>query len=482
MPAHPEHQTTAPSLPNILQAIRAAMQDNLVSNSESAQNLALQFIQTGNASWMDGSLHRMEVAHGIDLQQLGDWLGTALIHTKMRVFARYLDTQQCSALCQRLLQSRTEWSALFSAVRQHIQQGGKPDDAHSLSLAEEWHALFLRSYANGDSALENKLRDIFPQEPVLMCGLGLDQSTLMFAQAALMCWYQNLHATELPDVPKPSALMVAVLRAAHQHMDTPPLFVDPLATAIIGKQAEAIMLERLPLYRNPVTTALRTALVIRSRLAEDYWHTAHAKGIEQYVLLGAGLDTHAYRHPQARYAVFEVDLPEMQTWKRKLLAEAKITEPPTLRFVSIDFEREDLLSKLDQAGFDRNRPAFFAWLGVVMYLEPSAVQANLQQLGTLAQDSEILFDYALADESLAPMERVAQQMIRQRLAAKGEPWKSAYTTDQLAAVLHDCGFAQCTNHSGKTLSERYLKGRNDDLRLRGGTNIMHAVVREEKER
>src|SRR6202034_3949516 len=126
----------------------------------------------------------------------------------------------------------------------------------------------------------------------------------------------------------------------------------------------------------PFSTALRAFIVARSRLAEDNLRHAVEKGVRQYVLLGAGLDTFAYRNPYPQLRVFEVDHPATQAWKRELLRENSITIPGNVRLVPVDFERQSLETELERAGFDMQAPAFFAWLGVVPYLTLDAFRST----------------------------------------------------------------------------------------------------------
>src|SRR5580700_4490313 len=159
-----------------------------------------------------------------------------------------------------------------------------------------------------------------------------------------------------------TALRVALRRAAHQIHDSPVVFNDPLAVAILGG-TYAEELRRTPLRPDrPFSIGLRAFLVARSRYAEDNLRRAVESGVHQYVLLGAGLDTFAYRNPYPRLRVFEVDHPATQQWKRELLQRSSIVIPESLSYTPVDFERQSLAEQLRDTGFDRTAPAFFAWL------------------------------------------------------------------------------------------------------------------------
>lgn len=279
------------------------------------------------------------------------------------------------------------------------------------------------------------------------------------------------------DGPKPSAMMVATLRAAHQLLDAPLILDDPLALQILGTERAAGVRANPARFQDPLSTALRTVLVVRSRLAEDTWAQARQRGVAQHVILGAGLDTSAYRDslaPPAR--VFEVDLSATQRWKRALLADAGIAEPAALRYVPIDFSQTTLADGLAQAGFDAAAPACFSWLGVTLYLDPEDVQRTLRYIGGCAPGSSVVFDYVLAPELLDPWERAAMEAISAYLAVGGEPWKSHFHPDALERMLRAAGFGQVEHFDRARLTELYLSNRSDGLRLADSTAMIRATV------
>src|SRR5580704_6309372 len=169
--------------------------------------------------------------------------------------------------------------------------------------------------------------------------------------------------------PSRTALRVALRRAAHQLYDARPLVLeDPVAVPILGK-TYAEELRRTPTRSDrPFSVGLRAFLVARSRYAEDTLAHAVERGVKQYVLLGAGLDTFAHRNPHSHLRVFEVDHPATQQWKRELLETSRLPAPGNLTYAPVDFERESLPEQLLSVGFDPDVPTFFAWLGVVPYL------------------------------------------------------------------------------------------------------------------
>src|SRR5437868_347221 len=167
-----------------------------------------------------------------------------------------------------------------------------------------------------------------------------------------------------PGQPSRTALGAAGLRAAHQVLDGAAIFKDPLAVRILGADADALVREA-EMETNPFRQRLRWFIAVRSRVAEDALAAAVKRGTRQLVVLGAGLDTTAYRAlPSQELRLFEVDHPATQAWKRERLVEAGIPLPASLTFVAIDFERATLREGLAAAGFDPAQQTFFTWLGV----------------------------------------------------------------------------------------------------------------------
>ncbi|MEA1674128.1 SAM-dependent methyltransferase [Nitrospirillum sp. BR 11163] len=276
--------------------------------------------------------------------------------------------------------------------------------------------------------------------------------------------------------PSRTALAVAALRAAHQLMDVPVIFADPVALPILGPEAEARIRADEARLHAPPARFLRAALVARSRFAEDALAAAVARGVDQYVVLGAGLDTFAYRNPHSGLRVIEVDHPATQTWKRGMLAAAGIAPPASVTFAPVDFERDTLADGLARAGFDGNRPAFVAWLGVTVYLTRDAILDTLRRVAALAPGSGIVFDYGLPPDRLTESQRVAFQAMADRAAAEGEPWRSFFTPDALLADLRGLGFCAVEDVGSAELNPCYFSGRADGLALGGISRLAHATI------
>ena len=270
-------------------------------------------------------------------------------------------------------------------------------------------------------------------------------------------------------VPSRTALRVALRRAAHQLHDAKPLvFNDPLAVPILGNEFQD-ELQRTPDSRKrPFSAAIRAFMVARARLAEDTLTAAIAThNTQQYLVLGAGLDTFAARNPYPGLRVFEVDHPASHTWKQQMLSSAGITPPSTARFVAVDFERDSLRSLLKAAGFDETLPTVTAWLDVVPYLTPHAFRATMRVLARFHPGSQVIFDYSQPREALPPMEQLMLDSLSARVALAGEPFQLFFTPPQLAQQLDWLGLRVIEDLDAQLLTKRYFAGRTDNLMLRG---------------
>lgn len=223
---------------------------------------------------------------------------------------------------------------------------------------------------------------------------------------------------------------------------------------------------------------MRAFVVARSRFAEDSLAAAVARGVRHYVVLGAGLDTSAYRHPHAAAGlrVFEVDHPDTQAAKRYHLRVAGIAEPPELTFVSVDFETQSLPERLGAAGFEVGAPVFVSWLGVTMYLTPEAWRGTSAWLATRTPGSEVVFDYSVSPAMLGWRGKFIHWLIRRRVARVGEPWRTHFRPDELQRELRSAGFGAVEDLGADELNARYFRDRTDGLRVRGYGRLVRATV------
>jgi methyltransferase (TIGR00027 family) len=265
--------------------------------------------------------------------------------------------------------------------------------------------------------------------------------------------------------PSRTALSVALRRAAHQLYDSPVIFDDPIAVPLLGTRY-AEELKRTPRRLDrPFSVAMRAHLVARSLYAEEHLRRAVEKGVRQYVLLGAGLDTFAYRNPYPELRVFEIDHPATQAWKRDLLAGSRIAIPESLTYVPVDFERQSLSERLGACGFDLQTPAFFAWLGVIMYLTLPAFRATRDFIAARPPGSGLVFDYSQPREALPFVERLGHDSLASRVQQAGEPFQLFFTPEKVAAELG--AFHQIEDLGSEQMNARYFASRRDDLRTRG---------------
>jgi methyltransferase (TIGR00027 family) len=273
--------------------------------------------------------------------------------------------------------------------------------------------------------------------------------------------------------PSRTAQRVAIRRAAHQLLDDPKVFDDPLAAAIAGGGSE-----RPPEAQQPYSRALRAFIAVRSRYAEDQLAPAVERGVRQYVVLGAGLDTFAYRNPfqSAGLQVLEVDHPATQEWKREQLREAGIAIPREMKFAPIDFERQSLEEGLLTAGFDNQQPAFFSWLGVTPYLSRPAFAATIQFIAQMPSGSGVVFDYAVERSLLSPMQQRALDALAERVARAGEPFQLFFDPAALTSDLARLGFGHIEDLNCDQINARYFAGRSDGLAVSGGGHLLHAQL------
>ncbi len=281
----------------------------------------------------------------------------------------------------------------------------------------------------------------------------------------------------IPAQPSRTALRVALHRAAHQLLDRPAVFVDPLAVRILGPKVEAAF-RADPVQYDTTRFApqMRAFMAVRARFAEEQIAQARAAGVHQVVILGAGLDTYAYRSPATpAVTIWEVDHPATQAWKRELLAGAGIEVPAHLTFVAADLSHEPLEGVLAAAGFEAHAGAVFSWLGVTQYLKPDDVFATLRYVARVtAAAGGITFDYSIAPQMLGVTERLAYDALAARVKAAGEPWLSAFVPGELATAAQQLGFGVVRDVDPQELLRRYLVDGNEGARLGRLARLMWA--------
>jgi methyltransferase (TIGR00027 family) len=273
--------------------------------------------------------------------------------------------------------------------------------------------------------------------------------------------------------PSLTAFTAAAARAAHLIVDhDPPIFTDTLAQAMLGERADELIGFHRAHGTHPILSGARAQVTCRSRYTEDSLADAIRRGIGQYVILGAGLDSFASRSRLAnQIQVFEIDHPATQQWKRRIAP-----EPENVRFVPVDFTRDSLPERLRQAGFDVAAPAFVSWLGTTMYLEQSAIEQTLAVTGGFAPGSEIIVDYMLpAGRRDAAGDAYAEQ-VGQASAEWGEPRLSLFAPEDMAARLRRHGFGPVRDVRQRDMAPAAAWDRTDSLRPADLSRIAHARI------
>jgi methyltransferase (TIGR00027 family) len=271
-----------------------------------------------------------------------------------------------------------------------------------------------------------------------------------------------------PNHPSPSAAEVAIYRAAHQVLDDPRIFDDPLAMRVISTDAASALCAKPMQVR--VDPNVRAFIAMRSRFAEDELARAVQAGVRQYVVLGAGLDTFAYRntHAEAGLRVFEVDHPAMQAHKHARLRQAGIAIPDSVTFVPLDFRRDQLVDALTRAGLNANEPAFFSMLGLVIFLQRSTVMSIFEFIASLPAPSGVAFDYGMLDSSLTADQRALRERAAKASASLGEPFVTFLEPRELAVELRGKGFSRVEDLGFAEANARFFNDREDGLRLPSG--------------
>ena len=272
--------------------------------------------------------------------------------------------------------------------------------------------------------------------------------------------------------PSRTAFAAALHRGVHKVLESGRIFTDPLALRMVGETAENIA-SNASQYESG--RKMRIFIAVRSRFAEDSLAAAVDEGLRQLVVLGAGLDTYAYRGPlRDRLLIFEVDHPATQAWKRQLLANASIPIPDNLTFAPVDFERETLAGGLAAAGFDPAKPTFFTWLGVVPYLTEEAIWSTLGLIAGLPGGANVVFDYGVPPDTLAPEARAEHDFRAARVAAAGERFRTYFEPEPLRTKLLEIGFTAIEDLGPPAFAARYFPNRAASVPERGG-HILHAT-------
>lgn len=273
-----------------------------------------------------------------------------------------------------------------------------------------------------------------------------------------------------------TAVRVALWRAMHVQVDPLPHVLEDEIGLALAAPGESW--RQRPDMDVRGTARFRAGVVARARFVEDLVLAQTARGISQYVILGAGLDTFAQRRSDigTRLKVFEIDRPGPQTWKRRRLDELGFGVPPWLQLVAVDFEGgADWWQRLATAGFNPREPAVVASTGVSMYLTREAIAATLRQAARLAPGSIFAMTFILPLELADPEERPGYEASLQGARASGTPFLSFFAPPEMLALAREAGLRDVRHVSCAKLTQRYFAGRADGLKP-GSEELLVATI------
>lgn len=264
--------------------------------------------------------------------------------------------------------------------------------------------------------------------------------------------------------PEHTAVRVALWRALHVQIDPKPhILSDEIGSKLINEKDWRNRQDMNPDF----SKSMRASVVGRARFIEDLLEVQVQKGIKQYVILGAGLDTFAQRRSEIASClhIFEVDQPGPQTWKKRRLAEIGFNIPEWLHFVPVDFESgESWWDHLLEAGFDPKQPSVIVSTGVSMYLTRETNMATFQQIAKLAPGSTFATTFMLTLDLLEPKEASILEFVMKRASESGTPFVSLFSPSEISSMAVEAGFKKTKYVSGEDLYQRYFANRSDGLR------------------
>lgn len=277
--------------------------------------------------------------------------------------------------------------------------------------------------------------------------------------------------------PSHTAILTAVARDLYRDTSPPTILDDHLAAGLAGEDGAAL---KLRLARD-VTPRLITAFCrwtcVRSRFTEDIVADAIREGVDQYVILGAGLDSFAYRRPELvdRARVFEVDHPASQAWKRERLRQLGIDVSDNVVFAAVDFEHQTIREGLADAGFDFDRAAVFSWIGVTMYLTHEAIRTTLRTVASCAPGTTVVLTYNQPQHVLDDHARDVATAIMGIATGMGEPFLSLFTPAQIAELLRSEGFVQLRDFGPAEARAAYFPG-IEDIEMAGAQRLITGTI------
>lgn len=276
--------------------------------------------------------------------------------------------------------------------------------------------------------------------------------------------------------PDNTAVRTALWRAIHLQVDEKPYILED----VIGLKLIAPNdgWQNRPDMHPQFTKRLRASMVARSRFIEDLIIEENSNGINQYVILGAGLDTFAQRRPDiaSKLQIFEIDQPNTQIWKQQRLVELGFGIPEGLHFVSVDFETSSWWEELLKSGFDISKPTIVACTGVTLYLSKEAIRTSLKQISSLASGSKLAMTFYLPMELLDEEDKPLQQIAEKGAREAGTPFVSFFSPSEILALADEAGFKESKIIATKDLEQLYFTNRNDGLLPSSGEIFLLATT------
>jgi methyltransferase (TIGR00027 family) len=273
-------------------------------------------------------------------------------------------------------------------------------------------------------------------------------------------------------------LIASIMRARHQLLDTPPILKDSVVLNLVPEARDPSVLSEFGDSSQPGRILLRSLFAMRSRFTEDRLAQAAARGIHQYVMFGAGLDTFPWRQPDfARdMQIFAVDHPASFIQTNRVFRERGFAKPPNLIRVPLDLEQKRLGEYLVACDFDPAAASFCSALGVLHYLEDEMADDILRFVASLPPSSEIVFTFVVPDGELDGINLEIARRAAARTAELGEPWKSRLQPRAMVDKVKRLGFGEVFHLSPELAQARYFAGRSDKLAAPHWEQLISATV------
>jgi methyltransferase (TIGR00027 family) len=270
----------------------------------------------------------------------------------------------------------------------------------------------------------------------------------------------------LPGQPSRTLLVPTIARAAHQLLDTPLILNDPLAIDLVSEASREAILGAADDHRTAAAVLYRSLFALRSRFVEDRLATAAVRGVRQYVMLGAGLETFPWRQPEFAHdmTIFFCDHPSTLAWARHRFRGRELVAPSNLTFVPVDLEERQLGRRLAESGFAQEVPTFVSMLGVVQYLSAQTIDSLLELFASLPASSGGVFSFNVTDDELGGLELAEIHAGVAHGGAVGEPWLTRVPAAEMIARVRRFGFREVFHLSPDQAQRQYFAGRGDGLR------------------